>query len=742
MSKKMQELYDFDDFLLDASRRIISRGDEAVPLTSKAFETLLVLVRNRDRVLPKEELMNAVWPDSFVEEVNLAQNISAIRKALGESPGQNRFIATIPGKGYQFVCGVRERETGTSTPVDELVVARRTQAQVVIVEEAGDKAPTRDIARDQKQLEAPRRRFRAWPLAASGLVALAVMVGGGYWWQHRIAQSSSLKGTGHSLAVLPFQPLEPGTDDEHIGLGVADAVITKLSNIHQLPVRPTDVVIRYNNPQVDPIAAAREMGVDSVLSGKIQKSGDRMRVTVQLVQVSDGRSLWAQTFDENYTSIFAVEDSISEKVVQALAVNLAASEELQLKRHYTDNIDAYQNYLEGRYAEFTFTREGMNKAIAYFNHAIADDPSYALAYAGLADAYTTESDWLLAPKEALPKAEAAARKALAFDDNLAEAHGALAHALLHEWRLPESEREFHSALALNPGNVSTYFAYSEYLASTGKPDQAIAVGQQALAIDPLSPEINSFLAWDYYLKRDYDACLATSHKAMQMFPDFWIPHMTAGMCHGIRSENPQAIDEYKKALAGNPDSSFSQAGLGMSYAKSGKTGEAREALEKLKELSKSTYVSPTSIALIYLALGEKDEEFAWLNRGFEDQAEFMLWLPVDPIFDGERKDPRFKDLVRRVGVTQQGKHLSVFPIAVLFGFQHYLDCLARLQKFHCFGKLIQPQPVRNHRLQVQLSRRQQGFHLEPGLEHLAPVNSLHGCALEDDVSREVQLHRL
>jgi DNA-binding winged helix-turn-helix (wHTH) protein/TolB-like protein/Tfp pilus assembly protein PilF len=649
MSKQMKELYDFDDFLLDAGRRIVTRGDQAVPLTSKAFETLLVLVRNRDRVLPKEELMNAVWPDSFVEEVNLAQNISAVRKALGESPGENRFIATIPGKGYQFVCAVREREAEARAAADELVVARHTQAQVIVVEEAGDEAPA---VGDRKQLKTPRRGFRTWTMAMLGLIILTGVVGGGYWWKHRIPQSSSLDGTGHSVAVLPFQSLRTGTDDEHIGLGVADAVITKLSNIRQLAVRPTDVVIRYSDPKVDPLAAAKEMGVDTVLSGKIQRSGDRMRVTVQLVRVRDGRSLWAQTFDENYTSIFAVEDSISEKVVQALAVNLAASEKLQLERHYTGNIDAYQNYLEGRYEEFTFTREGMNKAIVYFNHAIADDPSYALAYAGLADAYTTESDWLLAPKEALPKAESAARKALAFDDNLAEAHGALAHALLHEWRLPESEREFHTALALNPGNVSTYFAYSEYLASTGKPDQAIAEGQQALAIDPLSPEINSFLAWDYYLKRDYDGCLAASHKAMQMFPGFWIPHMTAGMCHGIRAEYPRAIDEYKKALAGNPDNSFSQAGLGMSYAKSGKMAEARETLKKLIEQSKETYVSPTSIALIYLSLGEKDEEFAWLNKGFDDQAEFMLWLPVDPIFDGERADPRFKELVRRVGVTQ------------------------------------------------------------------------------------------
>jgi tetratricopeptide (TPR) repeat protein len=297
--------------------------------------------------------------------------------------------------------------------------------------------------------------------------------------------------------------------------------------------------------------------------------------------------------------------------VQALAVNLAGEEKLRLERHYTENIDAYRNYLEGRYAEFQFTREGMNKAIEYFSRAIADDPGYALAYAGLADAYTTEADFLLAPSVALPKADAAARKAIAFDGNLAEAHGALAHALLHEWRLAESDREFHTAMLLNPGNSSTYFAYSEYLASTGQEDQAIAQMNKALTIDPLSPEINTFIAWDLYLKRDYDGCLASSRKSMQMFPDFWFPHLTAGMCYGMKSQNSDATQEFKKALAMNPDSTFAQAGEGVSLARSGNTVEAHKALEDLKAMGKSTYVSPFSVGIVYLALGETDNEFAW-----------------------------------------------------------------------------------------------------------------------------------
>jgi DNA-binding winged helix-turn-helix (wHTH) protein/TolB-like protein/Flp pilus assembly protein TadD len=651
MSKEIKELYEFGEFRLDASRRLLSRGEQTLPLASKAFETLLILVQNRDRVLMKDELMSALWPDSFVEEVNLAQNISALRKALGESPGENRFIATVPGKGYKFVCDVRTGEEAS----DKLTVARHTRAQVVVVQEETD---DHDLAMDSlaghsPALSAPERVSRpARRLAWAGtLLVLCFAIAGAYLWSHRQVRSTS-EDKGHSLAVLPFQPLGAGADDEHLGLGVADAVITKLSNIRQLPVRPTDVAIRYADPKVDPMLAAREMGVDSVLTGKIQKSGDRIRVTVQLLRVRDGQPLWAQAFDENYTNIFAVEDAISERVVQALAVNLASQEEVQMERHYTDNIDAYRSYLEGRYEEFAFTRDGMNKAIEYFNRAIEDDPSYALAYAGLADAYTTESDWLLAPSEALPKADAAARKALEFDANLAEGHAALAHALLHEWRLAESNREFHTALLLNPGNVSTYFAYGEYLASIGQPDQAIAELKKALTMDPLSPEINSFLPWDYYMKRDYESCLTSSNKAAQMFPDFWIPHMTAGMCYYNKGQFTEAIQEYKKAHALNPEGTFAQAGLGMSLAKSGNRVEAYKALDELKAMGRTSYVSPGYIGLVYMALGDTNAEFAWFAKGYDDRAEWLLWLPVDPMFDAQRNDPRFRELVRKVGVAQ------------------------------------------------------------------------------------------
>jgi len=650
MSKQIKEIYEFEDYRIDAMRRVVTRADQPVAMTSKVFESLLVLVRNRDRVLSKDELMATLWPDSYVEEVNLAQNVSALRKALGETPGQNRFIATVPGKGYRFVCEVREPVSEN----EELLVSRHTRAEMVVVEERDEEAEAGCIApRESRALTAPRKPFfKSWTFVgiSAGFICLLVL---GVVYLRRSGDTGADSTSPGSLAVLPFQPLDRSADDDHLGLGVADAVITKLSNIRELPVRPTDVVVRYNDPKTDPLHAAQEMGVDSVVIGKIQKSGDRVRVTVQMIRVRDGRALWAQVFDEKMTGIFALEDSISERIVEELSVNLASQEKLRLQRHYTDNIDAYRNYLEGRYSEFTFTRDGMNKAIVYFDHAIADDPSYALAYAGLADAYTTESDWLLPPREALPKAEAAARKALAFDENLAEAHGALAHALLHEWRLAESEQEFHRALTLNPQSVSTYYEYGEYLASIGRPDQAVSNLQKALTIDPLSPEINSFLAWDYYLMRDKEKCLSSALKAIQMFPEFWLPHMTAGMCYYQLSKFPESIKEYQKALSMNPESTFSVAGEAMSLARSGERAEAFRSIDKLKTMSHDVYVSPAYVALVYQVLGDKQNEFAWYGKAYDDRAEWLLWLNIDPMYDGERDDPRFLELVERVGVARQ-----------------------------------------------------------------------------------------
>jgi DNA-binding winged helix-turn-helix (wHTH) protein/TolB-like protein/Tfp pilus assembly protein PilF len=511
MSAEVNELYEFGPFRVDSGRRLLFRESQPVPLTSKAFDTLLVLVANRGRVLEKDELLKAIWPNSFVEEANLAQNISALRKALGEAPGEHLYIATVPGRGYRFVADVR-----TVGPAAELTVERRTTAEMVVEEEIED-----DEAAASWRSLISRRAAAFLSLLLVGVLTLA----GWRIWK----KESAGPGTGvtRSIAVLPFQPLDAQAE-KALGLGLADAIITKLSNIRQLVVRPTSAIQKYSGAAADLWAAGRELDVETLLDGKVQKSGDRIRVTVQLLRVSDRRPLWAETFDENLTGLFAIEDAISERVAQSLAIKLAQSEKQRVDRRYTENLEAYRNYLDGRYAEFLFTPAGLNQAIAYFDRATAIDPSYALAYAGLADAYTTASDWFLSPREALPKAEAAARHALQFDDDLAEAHGALAHAQIHQWKLADAGKEFARALALNPNITPLYFSYSEYLAALGQEDRSYAEIQKALKLDPLSQELLFLLGFPLYLKQDFDGALAADTAAIKAHPDFWAPYMACG----------------------------------------------------------------------------------------------------------------------------------------------------------------------------------------------------------------------
>jgi DNA-binding winged helix-turn-helix (wHTH) protein/TolB-like protein/Flp pilus assembly protein TadD len=636
MALEKNQLYEFGPFRADGVRRLLFRDGQPVPLTSKAFDTLLVLILNRGRVLEKDELLKTIWPNSFVEEANLAQNVSALRKALGETPGEHRYIATIPGRGYRFVADVTQLgETET-----EVTLERRTTAEMIVEEEIEEDA------------RGPARWRLPLPKAIVALaLLLALGLGAAGWriWKDHAGQAPDVTAT-RSIAVLPFHPLDP-QGEQALGLGLADAVITKLSNIRQLVVRPTSSIQQYAGPTADPWAAGRELDVEAVLEGKVQQAGDRIRLTVQLVRVSDRRPLWAETFDESFTNIFSIEDAISERVAQALALKLAQGEKQRLDRRYTANLEAYRNYLNGRYSEFKFTPDGLSQAIVYFDRAIAIDPSYALAYAGLADAYTTASDWVLSPREALPKAEAAARRALEFDDGLAEAHGALAHAELHEWKLAEAGKEFARALALNPKITSIYFAYSEYLSALGKQDQASAEIRKGLKIDPLSPELLFMLEFPPCIAHDFESALVADRAAIKAHPDFWPPHMAAGYAWLAERRFPEAIAEFEKARALAPDATLTLSGLAAAQARSGNRAEALRLLAQLKKMKTERYVAPFDIAVVYCALGERGQALDWLEKAFEDQSEMMLFLEMYEPVDDLHGEPRFQALVRRVGVS-------------------------------------------------------------------------------------------
>ena len=457
-----------------------------------------------------------------------------------------------------------------------------------------------------------------------------------------------------SIAVLPFKPLGAGGRDEALELGMADTLIARLSSIRELDVRPMSAVFKYVSLEQDALAAGREQRVDAVLDGHIQKAGEKVRVTVRLLRVADGAPLWTGQFDEKMTDIFAVQDSISERAAGALAVRLAGGERERLTKHHTENTEAYQLYLKGRYHLGRLTDDGFHKGRDYFQQAIDLDPAYAPAHAGLADAYNKLGGWnAMAPKECFPKAREAAARALALDEELAEAHtqmGVVKH--LFDWDFAGAEREFRRAIELNQSQANAHQWYGQYLSSVGRLDEALAEVRRAQELDPVSLEKMASVGDILYHQRQYDRALEQYRRALEMDPNSGFAHWALGNAYVQKGMYEEAIGEYKRAIPLSGDSPDELASLGYAYALSGKRREAQAVIAELQERSTRSYISPTIIAFIYAGLGENDRAFAWLEKAFDGRDFILVLLKADPTFDRLRPDPRFADLVRRVGLPQ------------------------------------------------------------------------------------------
>lgn len=574
--------YEFGAFSLNVSERLLLREGQAVLLKPKVLDLLLILVQNSGHILEKDVLMKQVWADSFVEESNLAVNISALRKVLGKGNDGQAYIENISKRGYRFV------------------------ADVVMLEHSPHQLTTNG--------------------------------------KHPASSGRT------SIAVLPFKHIGSGEDDEYLGLGITDALITRLSNVQQVIVRPTNAVRKYQDV-MDPIAAGQQLRVESVLDGSIRRSGQRIRVTVQLVSVADGASLWAEKFDEQFRDIFEVEDSISEQVTKALMLRLSRAEKEQLVKHHTKDAKAYQAYLRGRYCCDRRTKDSLKKAIAYFQQAIAIDPNYAAAYCGLAQCYIIVSSFQVLPaKEYLPKAEEAVLKALQLDDTVAEAHAILGIYKVGIWDWSSAEITYKRAIELNPNYAAAHQWYAGYLMIVGDFKKAEMEIRKALECDPLSITCNINLANIFYFSRQYDRAIEQVLGILELDPNPVQGHpIILGLAYEQKNMHDEAIIEFKKALSFQTMESETLAYIGYSYAKSGRKEEAQKVLDELLEMSKQDYVEPFFIALVYTALGEKDEAFVWLEKGYEEHILTMGELKIDPMFDSLRNDPRFENLLQRIG---------------------------------------------------------------------------------------------
>ncbi len=633
-------IYAFGNFCLDVSKRLLFRGGEPISLTPKVFDTLLCLVEHNGNVLSKDDLMSAVWPDTVVEENNLGQNISKLRSVLGESPSDHRWIVTLPGRGYRFVADVTLRASGRE------IASRDAGPPGPVPEENVSTTATPSLPRQASR--GLTSRFRRLVLA--GLLAGALTIGAAYFLRSR--NTPSAHPTVESIAVLPFKPLVPESRDEALELGMADTLITKLSNSTTLIVRPISSVRRYGGVEQDPVAAGRELAVDAVLDGTIQRWGNRIRVAARLVSVRDNKTLWADQFDRAFGDIFDVQDSISERAAAELLPRLTGEQKEALAKRYTANAEAYELYLKGRFFWNKRTPEATAKAAEYFQHALEQDPTYALAYAGVADCYRTLPIMSDAPsRDAFPKAKQAALKALEIDNNLAEAHSALAYVeYFFEWDWTAAEKEFRRAIEINPNYALAHLGYAHLLSTLGRHGEALAEINWATKLDPLSPFVGTIKGQILFHAHRYSEAIEEVNKAMEIEPNFWIGQIVLGRSYERLGLYEEAIKSLRMAAQSSGGVTEATSLAGYVYAVSGQRKEAERALETLRVRLQTRYVPPYNFALLYQGLGNSDDALEWLDKAYEQRDVHIVFLPVDSKWDALRNNPHFIDLTKRLNL--------------------------------------------------------------------------------------------
>ena len=487
---------------------------------------------------------------------------------------------------------------------------------------------------------------------AVGIVVTALVIGAAGLGLYRYARNTDV--AIESIAVLPFQNKSAEADAEYLSDGLAESLIYRLSQLPNLRVSPTSSVFRYKGKEIDPIKVGQELGVSAVLSGRMVQRGDNLAISAELVDVRHNKLLWGEQYERKVSDLLATQREIAREIVEKLKLKVSG-EDTGLAKHYTENNEAYQLYLRGRFHWNKRTGEAIKKSIGYFNQAIEKDPSFALAYAGLADSYVVPAN-RLPPKEAMPKAKAAAMRALELDESLAEAHTSLARVLaVYDWDWAGAEKEFKRAIELNPRYAVAHQWYGGYFEATGRHAEAIAQRKLAQELDPLSPILNFELGLAFYFARNYDQSIEQFQKTLELDPNF----------PGVLTFLPAAYEQkgmydeatgLKNSILLRADSerttstSIAMAGLGHVYAVSGKTAEAQAVLSQLKHRSAQEYVSAYSIAMVYAGLGEKDQALAWLEKAHEERAFQLQDLAVEPRWDDLRSEARFADLVRRVGL--------------------------------------------------------------------------------------------
>ena len=617
--------YKFGQFELDLRSYELKRDGEPLRLEKIPMELLIFLVEHHGELVTREQIIERLWgKEVFLDtEQGINTAIRKIRQVLQDEPEKPQFLETVVGKGYRFAGNVTAK---------------------------GEESP-RSRASDPPGYQTTSNRSKS--LRLFGTVSVLVLLGVVLWavrYRTGWAAKPRITSSYHSIAVLPLENLSGDPSQEYFADGMTDAVITQLAKLHGLRVISRTSIMQYKTLRKPLPDIARDLSVDAVVEGSVSRSGNRVRVTAQLIDAHVDRHLWAEEYDRDLREVLNLQSELARDIAEKVRANISSEEQLLMARAGTVEPAAYESYLRGRSFWKQRTSAGLKQSIIHFQHAIELDPRYAEAYSGLADAYTAlgyTSYW--APKDSFPKGREFANKALQIDSSLAEARASLAYVkLYYDWDWKGAEEEFQRAIAGNPNYATAHHWYSVLLTARGRHDEASSEIGRAQELDPLSVPINTDIGFELYYARRYEEAISHLQSVLQTSPKFPLAHLWLGRAYEQKSMYPEAIAEFEQAGTALKDWPVIIAAAGHTYGQWGHRADATAALHSMNELTKEEYVTPYGMALIFAGLNDKELAIHWLQKAYEDRSHWLVWMNLDPRFDNVRSDPRFADLLRRM----------------------------------------------------------------------------------------------
>lgn len=621
---------------IDLSRYELTISGQRVKLERQPMDLLILFVQRQGQLVTREEIVEKLWGKDVFVDVDRSINaaVRKIRSALKDDPDHPRFLETVIGRGYRFTGEVEL--VGNST---------------LSGGQPGESSPPASSA----SVTYPANRSRNRVLWAA---AVAVVLGMAVWGGLRWRGSNQANGSRiHSIAVLPLANLSGDASQDYFADGMTDELITELAKIGSLRVISRTSIMRYQGTKLPLTQVAKELRVDAIVEGSVVRSGDRVRITAQLIEAANDRHLWAESYERNLRDVLAVQREVASAIAGQVNVAFSPGENDRPRVQAPVNSEAHEAYLRGLFFWNKWTEDGVRKSVEYFQQAIAADPNYALAYAGLANAYIVMGDFgvgILPPHEANNAAEKAALKAIELDENLAEAHAALAMSRFRsDGDLNGVEVEFKRSLELNPGSATTHHWYSHYLMAVGRSEEAIAEGKRAYDLSPVDPEMGTHLQFLSLFLRRYDEVLEQGRKNIELDPNFGETYFMNAQALEQQQKYEEAKREFSKALALSGRRSMILASLGHLLAVSGDRSGGEQMLAELKDLSERRYVPAYEKALVQVGLGNKESALEYLNTAYQEGSHWIFILQSDARLDPLRSDARFQSLVHRVGLPRR-----------------------------------------------------------------------------------------